>query len=106
MFITRLKKKCVVLFGLVAVLPLGLSAEIRSRVFSDVRHVAETDDYVGTEIVLRLEPKGTRVTGQWDLYQGFDPLTIPLEGTVVGSRVTMKGGFGLAPRTNSGLVGK
>jgi hypothetical protein len=52
----------------------------------------EVDDYVGTEIVLRINPASQKVTGQWDLYEGYDPLTVQLEGTLAGSRLEMKGG--------------
>jgi hypothetical protein len=73
------------------VIPAAPAAEIQSQVFSEVRHIVAVDDYVGSEIVLRLDPASTRVTGQWDLYQGYDPLTIELEGTLVGSRLKLMG---------------
>lgn len=64
---------------------------MRSQVFSDVRHIPAIDDYVGTEIVLQFDTVSQRVTGQWDLYQGYDPITIALEGTLVGSRLKLMG---------------
>lgn len=85
------QKTYAMLLGFLFVFPAALAVEIRSQVFSDVRHIVAVDDYVGTEIVVRLDPASTRVTGQWDLYQGYDPLTIKLEGTLIGSRLKMMG---------------
>lgn len=88
----------------VAILPILLSlssvaavAEAETRVYSDVRHIAEVDDYVGTEIILRRSSTGSRFAGQWDLYEGYDALSVPLEGSLVGSRLEMKGTFENSP---------
>lgn len=82
---------CVVVVGILLGSQILRGAETKTYVFSDVRHIADVDDYVGTEIVVRVQPGSTKVTGQWDLYQGYDPLTMSLDGTLVGSRLEMKG---------------
>jgi hypothetical protein len=82
---------CVVLVGMLSLSSIAPAAELKTYVFSDVRHIAEVDDYIGTEIVIRVAPRSTRVIGQWDLYQGYDPITMQLEGTLVGPRLEMKG---------------
>jgi hypothetical protein len=80
-----------VIFGVLLLSSIARGAGPTTYVFSDVRHVVDVDDYVGTEIVVRVDPRSKRVTGQWDLYQGYDPLTMQLEGTLVGSRLELKG---------------
>jgi hypothetical protein len=75
---------CLFMFGL-------LFGEQRTYVFSDVRHVVEVDDYVGTEIVLRIDPSSNKIAGQWDLYEGYDALVTPMQGTLSGSLVKMSG---------------
>jgi len=70
---------------------IALAAEPRTRVYSDVRHIVEVDDYVGDEVVICFARTGPNVTGQWDLYQGYDPALTLLAGTLVGSRLEMQG---------------
>jgi hypothetical protein len=51
-------------------------------VFSDVKHITEVDDVVGSEIVVEIRAGKTNVVGQWDLYEGYEPLVTPLHGTL------------------------
>ncbi|MGD9714703.1 MAG: hypothetical protein AB7V46_21980 [Thermomicrobiales bacterium] len=50
------------------------------QVFSDVRHIEESDDYVGTEILLKLCKGRADVAGEWREYEGYHPVTTTLKG--------------------------
>jgi hypothetical protein len=51
-------------------------------VYSDVRHIDESDDDVGTEIIVRRCRASTMVTGQWDEYEGYVPASTSLAGSL------------------------
>ncbi|HUS08284.1 MAG TPA: hypothetical protein VMZ52_18415 [Bryobacteraceae bacterium] len=60
------------------------------RVYSDLKHIDESGDDVGTEIVLRqCRSKGESITGQWDEYEGYSPVITPLSGSLRNSKVRM-----------------
>ena len=59
-------------------------------VFSDARYIEEAGDVVGTEIVLRLCRDSDVVTGQWDEYQGYNPETTHLSGTLQDTTLQMR----------------
>ena len=60
-------------------------------VFSDVHHVAEVDDYVGTEIVLNLCAGVAEVGGSWNEYEGYNPVTTNLSGRRAEKAVRLGG---------------
>jgi hypothetical protein len=60
-------------------------------VFSDVHHVPEADDYVGTEIVLSLCPGVTETRGAWNEYEGYNPVTTNLNGRHSGRAIRLGG---------------
>jgi hypothetical protein len=60
--------------------PPSSSPNCEEYVFSDVHHVPEADDYVGTEIVLNLCSGVAEVSGSWSEYEGYNPVTTNLSG--------------------------
>lgn len=61
-------------------------------VFSDVHYVAEADDYVGTEIVLKVCRNREAVKGEWNEYEGgHTPATTTLTGRRSGTVVRPSG---------------
>ena len=80
--------------GVVGILSRPLCASppgVMAYVFSNVRPVGDPDNYVGTEIVVRVDWITGKVTGQWDIYHGHEPQTVQLAGELRGSRLQMRG---------------
>lgn len=64
----------------------GNRGDCIGRVFSNVRHIAEPDDYAGTELVLAICGDSRDVTASWNEYEGFYPVTTKLRGYELGER--------------------
>jgi hypothetical protein len=61
-------------------------------VFSDVHYVPEADDYVGTEIVLKVCRNQQAIKGEWNEYEGgHTPATTKLNGRRSGAVVRLSG---------------
>lgn len=89
---------------LIALGTAGCASETKTYVYSDVRHIAEVDDVVGNEIVVKIQPGESTVVGQWDLYEGYEPVRVPLKGTVSSGRLSMSGpGSDLRPELEARL---
>ncbi len=73
------------------VLGTACASDTKTFVFSDVRHIAEVDDVVGNEIIVQVRSGESAVVGQWDLYEGYEPVRTPLKGTLVSGRLKMAG---------------
>lgn len=69
----------------------GARSRCEEMVFSDVHHVPEVDDYVGTEIVLTLCPGVDTVSGFWNEYEGYNPVTTSLRGRRTANAVWIDG---------------
>jgi hypothetical protein len=79
---------CVVCFGQK---PPSAKPNCDEFVFSDVHHVPEADDYVGTEIVLNLCPGVDDLQGAWNEYEGYHPATTNLNGSHSGKAIRLRG---------------
>jgi hypothetical protein len=85
--------------ALLAFTPLFIFAAQQGRgqsnctelVFSGVRHIAESDDYVGTELVLGLCAGSKTVTAIWNEYEGYHPAITELKGVRAGDAVRLAG---------------
>jgi hypothetical protein len=65
---------------LVAAYPQNNKVEgCQDLIFSNVRHIEESDDYVGTEIALQV-CENDLVRGEWREYEGYNPSITKLEG--------------------------
>lgn len=69
----------------------GSRGDCVERVFSNVRHIAEPDDYVGTELVLAICGDSRDVTASWNEYEGFHPVTTKLRGVRTGRTLRLEG---------------
>ena len=63
----------------------------QNLVFSDVHHIVEVDDYVGTELVLSLCPGAAEIRGEWNEYEGYHPATTKLSGRRAGKSIRLTG---------------
>jgi hypothetical protein len=71
---------------------LGFGAKCPERIFSDVRHVEEVDDYVGTEIVLHICPGVSEISGEWNEYEGgYEPAVTKMTGNIAGESIRLSG---------------
>lgn len=86
---TRVRK--IVFLLLFALGNVSCTDETRTYVFSDVRHIAEVDDVVGNEIVVEIRQGESAVIGQWDSYEGYEPLRTKLKGTLTSGQLVMSG---------------
>ena len=48
----------------------GDNSDCKEEVFSDVRHIQESDDYVGTEVMLTACQSVADLSGEWREYEG------------------------------------
>ena len=69
----------------------SLKPDCEEYIFSDVRHIAEVDDYVGTEIILGICPGTSEIRGSWRQYEGYHPVVTDLTGTYVDKMIQLGG---------------
>jgi hypothetical protein len=69
----------------------GKPGDCEERVFSAVRHIAESDDYVGTEFVLTICANSRDVSASWNEYEGYHPVTTKLKGVRTGKALRLEG---------------
>jgi hypothetical protein len=70
---------------------LVLANNCEELIFSDVRHVPEADDYLGTELIFRICTNTTQVTGEWKEYEGWHPASTKLIGYFSENRMWLTG---------------
>jgi hypothetical protein len=59
------------------------------KVYSDVREVKETGDFVGTDLMIVVA--NGKVTGRLREYEGVEPAAIELVGAVTDGQLTLRG---------------
>lgn len=67
------------------------SGNCEEVVYSNVRHVPEVDDYVGTEFILNICRSSNLIAGAWNEYEGYHPVTTELRGQRTGRKIRLTG---------------
>ena len=95
---STLQNTIAVLLLLLAEYPLSFGQDTPSTippceelVFSDVHHIGEVDDYVGTEIIINLCAGVADLKGAWNEYEGYYPVTESLTGQKTGTSIQLYG---------------
>jgi hypothetical protein len=81
-------QSCLISFGQESLSPKPGCEEY---IFSNVRHIAEVDDYIGTEIVLSICSETSEVRGSWHQYEGYNPAVTDLIGNLDGTMIQLRG---------------